>query len=101
MIVYVDIDDTICSIPDGFNGCYEMAQPLYENIKIIDNMYEDGHTIIYWTARGTVTGVDWRQLTEKQLLDWGAKYHLLKFGKPVYDLLICDKAIEAQTFFKR
>ena len=31
-------------------------------------------------------------LTEKQLKQWGAKYHELSTGeKPPYDLLICDK----------
>jgi hypothetical protein len=26
------------------------------------------------------------------LSDWGVKYHKLLFGKPDYDVLVCDKA---------
>ena len=46
----------------------------------------------YWTARGSVTGIDWFNVTKKQLDMWGCKYHKLITGqKPAYDLLICDK----------
>ena len=54
--------------------------------------------IIYWTARGTVTGIDWKDITEKQLKSWGAKYHELKMGKPAYDLFIDDKNINSERF---
>ena len=58
----------------------------------INKLYDKGNTIIYWTARGTITGLDWRELTEYQFEDWGVKYHELSVGeKPHYDLLICDK----------
>ena len=44
------------------------------------------------TARGSGTGIDWYDVTKKQLDLWGCKYHELSVGeKPVYDLLICDK----------
>ena len=77
MLFYVDIDGTICT---NTNGKYETAAPYTEN------------TIIYWTARGSVTGMDWTDLTTKQLKEWGASYHELKMNsKPHYDLLICDK----------
>ena len=54
---------------------------------------------MYWTARGTGSGIDWRDITEKQLEEWGVKYHELKFGKPVYDLFIDDKNIESKEYF--
>lgn len=97
MIYYVDIDGTICSNTDGE---YEKAQPYYENIKKINKLYEKGYTIIYWTARGTKTGIDWSELTKKQFIDWGVKFTELKFSKPVYDLFICDKAVESSLFFE-
>jgi len=90
MKIYVDIDDTICS--HGDPRSYPEAKPIVENIEKINNLYEKGHTIIYWTARGGHTGIDWSDLTQKQLNQWGAKHHqLIMNEKPSYDLLICDK----------
>lgn len=104
MIIYVDIDDTICTyLSRDFGGnpfSYAEAIPMRGNIKTINKLYDFGHTIIYWTARGTVTGKDWKEVTEKQFNEWGVKYHELKFGKPVYDLFIDDKNITAELFFK-
>ena len=90
MIIFVDIDDTICS--GNYEGDYSNAEPIYENIDKINKLYDDGHEIKYWTARSSGTGIDWYAVTEKQLSDWKCKYHQLSVGeKPVYDLLICDK----------
>ena len=102
MIIYVDIDETICLHPDETNGPrdYSGASPLKDRIEKINSLYEKGNTIVYWTARGTVTGIDWRKLTEEQLENWGAKHHKLKMGKPAYDLFIDDKNINSETFFK-
>ena len=89
MLIYVDIDGTICSKTDGD---YQKAIPVAKNIEKINRLYDEGNTIIYWTARGMVTGIDWIATTKKQLEDWGAKHHELKMNsKPHYDLLICDK----------
>ena len=65
-----------------------------ENVdaQIIKRLRDDGHTIIYWTARGTGSGLNWFRITERQLDEWGARYHELRMGKPVYDLFICDKS---------
>jgi len=71
-----------------------------KNISKINELYKDGHTIVYWTARGTTTGIDWREVTEKQFSEWGVRYHELKFGKPNYDLFIDDKNINADDFFR-
>lgn len=102
MIIYVDIDETICFYPDETSGPrdYSGALPLKDRIEKVNSLYEKGNTIVYWTARGTVTGIDWRKLTEKQLENWGAKHHELKMGKPAYDLFIDDKNINSETFFK-
>ena len=102
MIIYVDIDETICSHHDGVGGPrdYSGASPLKDRIEKINALYDKGNTIVYWTARGTVTGIDWKKLTQKQLENWGAKHHELKMGKPAYDLFIDDKNINSETFFK-
>ena len=97
MIYYVDIDETICTSPDSRD--YSMAIPLQDRISIINELYDSGNTIVYWTARGTGTGIDWSEITKKQFEEWGVKYNDLKFGKPVYDLFIDDKNINSETFF--
>ena len=90
MKIIVDIDETICITPE--NRDYTKAVPIKENIEKINQLYDEGHEITYWTARGSVTGIDWYDITKKQLDTWGCKYHHLSVGeKPPYDLLICDK----------
>lgn len=97
MIIYVDIDDTICTTL-GTN--YQTAVPIKEAIDKVNLLYEAGNTIVYWTARGTVSGIDWMDLTEKQLLSWGAKYTELKMGKPAYDVFIDDKNINSKDWLE-
>lgn len=90
MNIYVDIDETICHYTGERR--YDLAEPIKENIEKINKLYDEGHTIHYWTARGTVTGIDWTETTDNQLQQWGCKYHSMSAGeKPAYDLLICDK----------
>ena len=98
MIIFVDIDETICVSPADRN--YANAVPIKKNIKKINEMYDNGDTIIYWTARGTGSGIDWREVTETQFEKWGVKYHELRLGKPIYDLFIDDKNISSEEFFK-
>jgi len=97
MLIYVDIDETICKSPDDRN--YSKAVPIPERIDMINDLYDQGNTIFYWTARGTVSGIDWRKATERQFEEWGVKYHELHFGKPAYDLFIDDKNMKSDDFF--
>ena len=93
-LIYVDIDGTICT---NTNGDYKNAKPIVKNIVKINKLFEEGNTIIYWTARGTVTNIDWTDVTKKQLKNWHAKHHELKMNsKPHYDLLICDKTMRIE-----
>lgn len=96
MKYFVDIDGTICC---NTYGNYEEAKPFYSNIDKINKLYDEGNEIIYWTARGSTTGIDWLDLTTRQLKKWGAKHTELRMKKPDYDLFICDKAITANEFF--
>ncbi len=98
MVYYFDIDGTICTMSKNLN--YEEAQPIKNRIDKVNELYNLGHTIIYWTARGTVTGKDWSKVTKKQFKEWGVKYHKLEFGKPFYDLFIDDRNINDKSFFK-
>lgn len=87
----IDIDGTICTINDS----YEMTEPLMDRIEKINKLYDQGNKIIYWTARGTVTGIDWSEVTKNQFEKWGVKYHELRFNKPDYDYWIDDKCIKS------
>jgi hypothetical protein len=92
----IDIDGTICNT---FAGDYKMSQPWHERIEKINKLYDEGHEIHYWTARGSVSGIDWTELTIKQLNEWGCKYTTIKTGKPAYDYWIDDKAMHSDVFF--
>ena len=96
MIIYVDIDNTITKT----DGCdYENAKPLYDRIKKINNLYDDNNIIVYWTARGSGSGKQLFKLTHEQLISWGAKFHELRMGKPVFDIFIDDKAFNSDEYF--
>ena len=99
MIYFVDIDKTICDYPDGIDvvGNYHRAIPNYHNISLIDELYLDGHTIVYWTARGSVinqSGI-WA-ITMNQLEEWRCLFNELRLGKPYYDKIIDDKALSIE-----
>jgi len=97
MRYYVDIDGTICTITDGE---YTKAVAYTDRIEKINKLFDQGHQIIYWTARGGNTGKDWTTLTKDQLHRWGAKYTELIMRKPSYDVWIDDKAVNSEVFFK-
>ena len=97
MKIYVDIDETICHYKGKRE--YPLATPIDKNIEKINKLFDEGHTIVYWTARGGRTGIDWTELTHRQLKEWGAKYTECMLGKPDYDLFICDKAINTREYF--
>ena len=97
MIIYVDIDHTIFNT-QGMD--YENSEPIIDRIEKINKLYDEGHTIVYWTARGSGSGKDWSEVTKEQFKRYGVKHHTLKFGKPVYDLFIDDKNINSEAYFK-
>ena len=97
MKIFVDIDETICHYEDERE--YPLAMPIKKNIEQINFLFDEGHTIVYWTARGSRTGIDWTELTHRQLDEWGAKYTECRLGKPDYDLFICDKAVNTRSYF--
>ena len=102
MKIFVDIDETICRNQRSNSNAvdYRLAEPIEENISAVNRYYDEGHNITYWTARGTVTGIDWYDVTKKQLSTWGAKHHSLILGKPDYDLYIDDKSVNVEHWSK-
>ena len=107
MKIYVDIDGTIChTTHDEGKWNYKECTPIMDRIEYINSLYDKGHRIVYWTARGSSTPNDKKriarltEMTKKHLKEWGAKHHDLSVGeKPDYDLYIDDKSINCNAFF--
>jgi len=102
MIIFVDIDGTICTSPRDIDGRarYMDATPHLNRIQQINDLYDEGHEVHYWTSRGQVTGLDWADLTRKQLVGWGCKFTSIRMNKPMYDWWIDDKSFHPEKFFK-
>ena len=69
-----DIDGTICKE----EGDVISRKPYIERINKINKLYDEGHEIVYMTARGLKSGrgeTYYRPITEEQLKSWGGKYH--------------------------
>ena len=96
MIIFIDIDETICDTPENWD--YTLSVPIEENIEKANKLYDEGHHIVYWTARGSVSGRNLAALTIGQLKQWGVKHHELRLGKPYYDLFIDDKNMNTKDW---
>lgn len=68
MLIYVDIDHTICNT---HGTDYSKSTPMMDRIEKINKLYDGGDTIVYWTARGSVTGIDHSELTKNNLKSGG------------------------------
>jgi|3_EtaG_2_1085321.scaffolds.fasta_scaffold02087_9 hypothetical protein len=92
-----DLDGTLCT---NTNGNYMLAEPIKERVNVVNGLYDKGNTIIIDTARGTVTGIEWTDVTIKQLEKWGVKYHTLRVGEKIdADVFVDDKGINDNLFF--
>tara|TARA_B100001287_G_C22624006_1_gene501564 strand:- start:15 stop:560 length:546 start_codon:yes stop_codon:yes gene_type:complete len=89
-IYVIDIDNTICK---SRTSNYIDSIPHYDIINSFNKLYEHGHELHYWTARGSVSGKDWSDFTLRQMKMWGVKYSTLNIGKLHYDIWVDDKAI--------
>jgi len=107
MIYVIDIDGTICDSPESLkDGNYDTSIPKVDRIQKINALYDDGHTIKYFTARGMGrynSGILAQKIfyntTYDQLILWGCKFHNLIMGKPSGDIYIDDKGVNANDFF--
>jgi len=107
MIYVFDIDGTICA-KDKFEDIdYESSKPIKDRVAVVNKLYDEGHTIIFQTARGmgrfnndTSKAIEmFYDFTANQLNSWGIKYHQLFLGKPAGSLYIDDKGIKDEDFF--
>lgn len=92
----VDIDGTVLQT----NGLdYTSYKPIESSIDKLQKIDANGHHIQYFTARGTETGKDWRELTLRQLRESKAPQHMnLMMGKPAGDVYIDDKALNVRNW---
>ena len=100
-VVLVDVDETICFYRGERR--YDKAVGHMANIEKINQLYDEGWYVVYWTARGgskksRSLGRCYYEFTWKQLESWGCKFHDLSTGskgkyiKPACDLIIDDKS---------
>lgn len=81
------MDGTICTEERTYSR--SMAKPLDNAVESINELYNEGHTIIIYSAR---TWMEY-EMTVDWLSRHGVKYHQLMLGKPVGDVWIDDRAI--------
>lgn len=98
MIYCFDIDGTLCTNTEGE---YSKAEPYYDVIAEVNRLHAESHRILLYTARGATTGIDWRELTEAQLMAWGVRFDALYMGKPTADVYIDDKAVNFADWKKK
>lgn len=99
MSTYVfDIDGTL--VTNTF-GNYETAKPIKEAVQKLNQLYDDGHTILLMTARGATSKKDYTDFTKRQMEEFGIKFHqLIMNQKPNADFFIDDKAINARDWLE-
>lgn len=93
-----DIDGTLCtSSPEG----YDLAQPFESRIKHVNRLFDEGHSVLLFSARGQNSGRDLREFTEAQLRSWEINYTKLLLSKPSFDLLVDDKAVFSEDYWNK
>lgn len=88
-----DLDGTICTQERS----YDEARPIASVVEHVRRLHAEGHRIVIYTARGSETGIDWRDVTERQLEAWGVPFDLLMDGKPAGDFYIDDRAVNVRN----
>ena len=89
-----DLDNTLVRTQGSE---YENSTPIEAAIKKVQEYKRNGDHIIIMTARGSGSKKDWREFTDKQLLEFGIPFDQLIVGlKPGgVDVFVDDKAINA------
>ena len=92
-----DIDQTICNT---VGTDYKNSQPIMSRIDQVNKLKNKGNKIIFYTARGFLSGLDLYELTFNQLKSWGVSFDELYLGKPAADYYIDDKSIDYFNWFQ-
>ncbi len=97
MKIAVDLDGTLCT---WHPREYHLAKPNEQHIERVQKLYDKGHTIWIYTARGASLDTEqmardaWEHITCEQLKIWQVPFHELIFQKPAFDILIDDRAVQ-------
>lgn len=94
----VDIDGVVAQLSP--NNDYNLSQPNWPVIEAVNRMYEQGHRIVLFTARGSKTGIDWSAVTKQQIEKWGVKHHELRLGKVTADFYVDDRNLSVYEFIE-
>ena len=90
-----DIDNTLVKT----NGSdYENSVPIQHRIDRVNYLFDEGHSIYLFTARGMASGRDLYEFTANQVREFGIKHHQLIMGKPDVDVFVDDKAISVNDW---
>jgi hypothetical protein len=91
----IDIDGTVLKRRQIKEYYCEDTEPFIRSIDVVNNWFEKGDYVIFWTSRPE----SYRDLTIKQLDKIGFKYHELLMNKPHGFVLhwYDDKEIYAHT----
>ncbi len=75
----IDIDGTVTEdVPNEQPERMSIVEPFEGSVEMINNWYEEGHVITFFTSR-----TDEHELVTKQWLEmWNFKYHNIIFNKP-------------------
>lgn len=90
MQIIIDLDGTICTEEKTYSRA--LAKPLPGAVEKLNQLYEQGHTLIIYSAR---TWMEY-EMTADWLAKHGFRYHQLVLGKPVGDVWLDDRAIRFQ-----
>lgn len=99
-----DLDGTLCT---DTKGNYLFAEPIVDRIEKVNSLFDAGHQITIFTARGMSSTENniakayekYFSITEYQLKKWKVKYHHLFLGKPSGDIYIDDKGVSDEDYF--
>jgi hypothetical protein len=101
--IYVfDLDHTLCDTKKDDSGrwLYFESVPYSDRIEKVNELKNEGHTIIIETARGSDSKINYYEKTYNQLVSWGLKFDFLRTGvKFSANYYIDDKALNSEDFF--
>ena len=92
-----DLDNTLCTTT---KNNYLKSKPKKKIIKLVNELYDNGHIIKIFTARymgrsnDNINNANKKayKKTRKQINKWGLKFHKIFISKPSADIYIDDKA---------
>jgi len=91
MQIIIDLDGTICTEERTYSR--SLAKPIPESITQINTLFDEGNTIIIYTAR---TWMEF-EMTTAWLKQHNVKYTQLIMGKPIGDIWIDDRAVRFEN----